>query len=122
MLLGATTATILLGCERLRDAADAAPYEGCDYASVGEPCGDGPTTCRSGARLTSNGYCSQDCETDNDCVKPDGFERAECVQLFDGRQCALPCRTDDDCATGTTCIGLERFDGGESFICQPEDA
>jgi hypothetical protein len=119
----ALAGTLLLaggGCERATDASLAKPYEACDYASVGEPCGVGPTVCKTGLTDVANGYCTQSCKTAADCFKLPDHERAVCEQLYDKRQCALRCTGDADCPEGNVCADLERFNGESVHLCQPK--
>lgn len=118
----AVSLLVLAACERHQDAADAEPYEACDYATVGEPCGVGPTTCQTGGLESFDGYCTQSCDADDDCLVAEDFAAPVCLQLYAGRQCALPCRGSEDCPLGNTCAELEQFDGGSMRVCQPEEA
>jgi len=121
-LLAGAAAVILLACEQFPDASDARPYEACDFASLGEPCGDGPTACESASYARASGYCSQSCEVDVDCIPAEGFDRPECVQFFEGRMCAIPCGPGGACPSETVCTELERFDGHAKLVCLPKEA
>jgi hypothetical protein len=61
------------------------------------------------------GYCSRQCDTDNDC----GAGGA-CIRFDDGEQlCAKTCLFQNDCREGYGCNFKPRVQGGSTDVCTP---
>lgn len=111
LFLGLALAGIL-GCATSDNTA--APYENC---SAGEGCTQGTACIQSTVGSSYSGYfCSNSCNTSNDCLQDLNNYDAICVN----DACYIQCPTGGQtCPYGTQCFAFTDQTGGEVDLCTP---